>query len=633
MSRSSARSLKRWLSASTASQCPRRANDAPQAQQAQQAPSLASSGQAPAQTQHHHQQRNQNGNAPFVLRRSERIREQRANQTARRIIKIVDSSPAHPNCGTLDENIATTARLDDLTPIKVILDTGASASLISQELVNALKMTTSPSSPATSFTMADGSRAKSLCVLKIRLRLIPTAPSQPFQLHVVPTLHPQDVILIAVRDLRGYALATAPTPRIEYIIPVLADSSTDIEEPPTASVSSHNDVCAISDDVLTPEQRNLLKEFIHSYRDCFGAVDATPARMEPFRVVLCDNATPASRPPRRLSPEKLEFVQSEVSKLLLLGMIRPSTSSWSAPITVVRKRGGGWRMCIDYSELNKRMLGDSYPLPRIEDLERLFRGCPFLGSFDFSSGFYQAPVSAESIPCLAFATPFGLYEFTRLPFGTKSAPAYFQRQVHRLFGDIPGVTSYQDDLGMFAPTFTAFLNVVRNVLDRCRQAHVMINARKSILGPARLAYLGHLIGPATVEVDPERLQPILNLRHPTNRETLHSFLGFSNYYSRFIPHFAEIAAPLWDLTKRGNAFRWDDELERRFTSIKEALSHPQILSHVDPSCELVLRTDASCQGIGGVLLQIRTQPSGESTEETISFFGRKLTTPSAPMRL
>src|SRR5262249_47662926 len=148
--------------------------------------------------------------------------------------------------------------------------------------------------------------------------------------------------------------------------------------------------------------------------------------------------------------------------------------------------------------------------------------------------------------------------------------------------------------------------------------NLKINAEKSTIAPPRLSYLGMIIAPDGVRVDPERIKSLKDLPSPKNKDTLRSFLGLANYYRPFIRKFDWLAAPLWALLKKKALFIWNSTTEEAFLKIKQAIIKATCLVHVDPTLQLVLRVDASNLGIGGVLAQLR--PTGKLDQNGVPVY-------------
>ena len=147
---------------------------------------------------------------------------------------------------------------------------------------------------------------------------------------------------------------------------------------------------------------------------------------------------PIRQRPYRTPLLKRKEIEEQTDELLKSGIIRPSASPWASPVTLVPKKDGGIRMCVDYRRVNANLADDGYPMPRIQDILDSLSGCSYFTLVDLKAGYHQIPVDEESIPITAFVTHQGLYEYTRMPFGLKVAPAVFQRCMNEMLRPVLG---------------------------------------------------------------------------------------------------------------------------------------------------------------------------------------------------
>jgi Reverse transcriptase (RNA-dependent DNA polymerase) len=155
---------------------------------------------------------------------------------------------------------------------------------------------------------------------------------------------------------------------------------------------------------------------------------------------------PATAKFRRLDPTRLAAAKAEFQQMLAAGVVRRSSSSWASPLHMVCKNDGGWRLCGDFRLLNAQIADDKYPLPNMGDVAGRLDGCTIFTKLDLQKGYFQVPVAPADITKTAVITPFGLFEFVRMPFGLKNAGMTFQRLMDRVMFDIPYVFVYLDDI-------------------------------------------------------------------------------------------------------------------------------------------------------------------------------------------
>ena len=274
----------------------------------------------------------------------------------------------------------------------------------------------------------------------------------------------------------------------------------------------------------------------------------------------------------------------------------------------LEKKNGDLRFCVDYRKLNQITVNDSHPLPLISDLLDSVKDAKYFSLLDLRSGYWQIPVAQEDRAKTAFVTQNGLYEFTRMPFGLKTAPATFQRAMEVI---LAGLTfeiclCYLDDVIVFGKTLTEHNDRLKTVLTRFRDNNLRVKLAKCVFASPQVTYLGHCISQQGVSPDPTKLTAVAEIPLPSNIKEVRTFLGLTGYYRRFIPNYATVAQPLTKLTSKEycNNFVWTDECTAAFDKLKQLLCSAPILCYPDFDREFILQTDASDVGLGAVLSQI-----------------------------
>jgi hypothetical protein len=280
-------------------------------------------------------------------------------------------------------------------------------------------------------------------------------------------------------------------------------------------------------------------------------------------------------------------------------------------------------MCIDTTAVNKLTVKDAHPNASPDAIFEWAAGRPWRAKMDMSSGYNQFPLSPRAAETLAFTCADGLFEPIRMPFGPTNAPAYFQRQMAAIFSDIEDVRTFFDDCSVASATWEAFIATLRSAFELCRRRHIRLNLEKCVFGPSKLPLLGRLIGPTTIEIDPDRLGPLPTLRAPLSKRELRSFLGLAQYFAAFVPHMADLLSPFWPLTKADVPFEWSPELDVTFLRVRDAIVEAKPLTQFVPGQPIVIRPDYSGVAIGGTVFQ-RDPESGKLLP--LLFYGRKLTT-------
>ncbi|GAU33071.1 hypothetical protein TSUD_152260 [Trifolium subterraneum] len=257
--------------------------------------------------------------------------------------------------------------------------------------------------------------------------------------------------------------------------------------------------------------------------------------------------SPILMAPYCMSASELNELKKQLEELLEKKFIRPSVSPWGAPVLLVKKKEGSMRLCIDYRQLNKATIKNKYPLPRIDDLmDQLVEACVF-SKIDLRSGYHHIRVKTKDVPKTAFRTRYGHYEYTVMPFGVTNAPGVFMEYMNRIFH------SFLDNGG--------------------------------------------------IAVDPAKVDAIMKWGTPESVSEIRSFLGLAGYYRRFIEGFSKMALPLTLLTRKDQAFVWDEKCEKFFQELKKKLTTAPVLILPNAKESFVVYCDASKLGLGGVLMQ------------------------------
>jgi len=259
---------------------------------------------------------------------------------------------------------------------------------------------------------------------------------------------------------------------------------------------------------LSAGQKARLEGLIRQYPDVLSDKLGLTHLME-YEIQLTDNK-PVRLPPYRLSPPKMQYLREHIKTLLSDGVIEPSVSNYSSPMFLVPKPGGACRAVVDFRMLNKCISIESVPLPDIHSAFHWFEKAKYFTTLDLNQAYHQIPLAKASNPLTAFCTDWNLYQYTRVPFGLATGAQVLSRLLDRVFQDIKFefVYHYLDDVVIYSKSFKEHLKHIRLVLDRLRQAGLTVKPQKVVFATQEISFLGHLVSPGCIRIDPECTKPI-----------------------------------------------------------------------------------------------------------------------------
>jgi hypothetical protein len=306
---------------------------------------------------------------------------------------------------------------------------------------------------------------------------------------------------------------------------------------------------------LTVKQRELAEEMLREESDSFAKEEEIGCMPSLQMKLKMKDETPVQKRyntvPRALYSEVKNYIQD----LLNHEWITKSTSSYSSPIVAVRKKDGELRLCVDYRELNKKTIPDRHPLPRIQTILDNLTGNAWFSLLDQRRAYHQGFLHPESRPKTAFITPWGLYEWVRVPFGLMNAPAEFQRSMEDVLSDIRDefVVPYLDDLLVYSSSFEEHVEHVRQVLQRLRKHGIKLKASKSKLFQQEVTYLGRVINKDGYRMDTSNIEAVKLFieKPPKTVGELRRLLGMMGQFRRHIQDYSRVAKPLFSLLESG----------------------------------------------------------------------------------
>ena len=375
-------------------------------------------------------------------------------------------------------------------------------------------------------------------------------------------------------------------------------------------------------DELCESQRKQVRALLHENEEIFSNGEYDIGRTP---LVECRIDTGAHRPirqPLRRQPfEYLDTIDEQVAEMADHGIIEPAASPWASNVVLVRKKDGSLRFCVDYRKLNSVTKQDSYPLPLIDNCLNALQGASWFSTLDLRAGYYNIPIAKEDRDKTAFVTRSGCHRFTVMPFGLTGAPGVFQRLMDFVLCGLSYITClvYLDDIIVFGRTFDEHLTRLREVFARVHQANLKLKPTKCSLFRRSVAFLGHVISEKGIGMQSEKIQAIRDWPPCQNLSELRAFLGTAGYYRRFVHNFSLIAAPLFALTKKGVRFKWTNECQQAFDTLKFKLMSEPILALPNDEGVYQLDCDASDTGLGSVLSQMQ-----DGVERVIAYASRTL---------
>lgn len=360
---------------------------------------------------------------------------------------------------------------------------------------------------------------------------------------------------------------------------------------------------------VRPQYRNKLLNLCEKYSDIFHVEGDTPSTNNFYEQKLrINDNTPVYVKNYRLPYTQKQEINNQVKNLLDHGLIEPSKSNYNSPIILVPKKGSTtqkWRMCIDYRLVNKKLIADKYPLPRIEDILDNLGRAKLFSVLDLNSGFHQVPLEENSRDITSFSTDRGSFRWRVLPFGLNVSPNSFSRMMALAFSGLPPLTCflYMDDIIVLGCSENHHLKNLESVFKICRRYNLKLNPEKCKFFSAEVTYLGHKCTDRGIFPDDGKIEAVKTYPQPQNKDEVKRFVAFMNYYRRFIKNFAEMAKPLNYLTRQKTNFNWTEECQQSFLKLKNSLIQPPILKYPDFNRPFTLLVDASNCAMGASLTQ------------------------------
>jgi len=391
---------------------------------------------------------------------------------------------------------------------------------------------------------------------------------------------------------------------------------------------------AIIEEVATDPQAPRWQNEIEALRTEFQEVfwqeekESQFAPCEGVEHAIETTSEPPFGPIYNLSGPELQALRVYLEDSLRKGWITQSESPAGAPILFVPKKDGGLRLCVDYRGLNKVTIKNRHPLPLISEILDRLSGAKIFTKIDLKDAYHRIRIRRSDRWKTAFRTRYGHFEYVVMPFGLTNAPATFQAYIHKaLAGMLDTICIvYLDDILIFSEDPEAHTQHVRQVFTRLSEYQLYANPSKCAFFVRSVEFLGYIISDAGVSMDQSRVTAILEWPTPKNHKEVQIFLGFTNFYRRFIDKYSQIAGPLSSLLKGGKEgkyfgpFLWDTGTEQAFRKLRDAFAQAPLLAHFDPLKKSRVETDASDYALAAVY----SQKQEDGHWHPIAFYSRKM---------
>ena len=378
-----------------------------------------------------------------------------------------------------------------------------------------------------------------------------------------------------------------------------------------------------------PVIKGKLIELVSGYADVFcdpeGVQIGTTSLIE-FDVELKEGSKPVRQRLRPLNPKQRESLRKQLDLWIKEEVVEESNSPWASPLVPAKKKGGDGnaiRWAVDYRMVNSMTVGDAWPIPSIEENLEKLQGARYFSAIDASAAYHTIPVNEKSRPYLAFLTPWGTYQYKKMPFGAKNAGQCYSRLVELSIMKLrsKNILAYIDDIICCTQDLLEHLKELEDIFRMHREAGIKIRAEKTHLIRPEVEYLGYDVSEEGVKMRTSYVEKITQWPTPKTVKELNCFLGFCGYYRTFIANFSKLTNEMNSMRKETKLV-WNEELEKNFNLLKEEFSKMPVRSYPDYSSDepFQLALDFSKDNVAAILSQVQ-----DGQERFIAAAGRKTT--------
>nr|KYP57375.1 Transposon Ty3-G Gag-Pol polyprotein [Cajanus cajan] len=361
---------------------------------------------------------------------------------------------------------------------------------------------------------------------------------------------------------------------------------------------------------LSEQERLTISQVVLENNDLFAWHPSDMPGIDPnflcHKLSISKEARSIAQQRWKAREERKAAIEAEVGKLLDARFIREvHYTTWLANVVMVKKLNGKWRMCTDYTNLNKACPKDAYPLPNIDRLVNGASGHKFLSFLDAYSGYNQIRMHPQDEEKTAFITEMANYCYWVMPFGLKNAGVTYQRLMNKIFSDHIGrsMEVYVNDMVVKSSNVSAHAQDLTEVFQALRQNQMRLNPEKCMFGVSGGKFLGFMLSSRGIEANPDKCQAILDMKSLGTLKEVQKLAGRLTSLSRFLPCLAEIAKPILLLLKKTEQFKWTQECEESFQQFKERLGTPPILSKPIGDLDMIVYLAVSSNSISAVMVQ------------------------------
>ena len=506
------------------------------------------------------------------------------------------------------------------TPIRVLLDCGASDCFISPNFTTQHHLQTHPLSMPISLCLFDGtlkeksiinhipltlSRAEGIPCVSTHFLVSPLNPAYDAVLGLNWLTETNPAVNWSTREVDWAPVREPPIAELRAALssdsePSLAELHAAVTSDPALEPLYVEDY----DDDSPPDLSGIPTPY-REFSDVFSkaaALRLPPTRPFDHAIELEEDASPGYGPIYALSETERGVLKEFIDEHLAAGTIRPSQSPAGAPVLFVKKKDKSLRMVVDYRKLNRVTRKDRYPIPRINDLIERLGNASVFSKIDLRNAYHLLRVKEGDEWKTAFRTRYGSYEFCVMPFGLTNAPSSFQRFMNTIFGDLLDVyiVVYLDDILIFSSSLEEHRDHVKEVLRRLRRHGLYAKAEKCVWEQDSVEFVGFHCSAKGLRMSEDKVRSILDWPEPRNVRDIQSFLGFANFYRRFIANYSDIVVPLTRLLRKDAPWSFDENCRNSVDTLKRAFTSAPVLAHWLPDVPQIIETDASDYAIAAI---------------------------------